>query len=87
MVPCYTNVGMKANSETKTGTGKLGRENEIGYAGYRNRYNSIGSMSITVGNRYSKAGITNHATTSNVQLDTTVATVHNTLANSIIIER
>ena len=47
-------------------TEKLGQKNEIGYAGYRKRYNSIRIMSITVGNRYSKAGITNYVTPSNV---------------------
>ena len=49
--------------------GMLGRENEIGYSGYRKRYNSIGNMSIMVGNRYLEAGITNHITPSYVQLN------------------
>ena len=49
--------------------GMLGRENEIGYSGYRKRYNSIGNMLIMVGNRYLEAGITNHITSSYVQLN------------------
>ena len=32
-------------------TEKLGRENEIGYAGYKKQSNSIGNTSITVGNQ------------------------------------
>ena len=36
--------------------GRLGRENEIECTGNRNRNNSIGSMSITVGKQYLKAG-------------------------------
>ena len=53
----------------ETETGMLGRENETGYSGYRKRYNSIGNMSIMVGNRYLEAGITNHITPSYVQLN------------------
>jgi len=56
---------------SETETGKLGRKNEIGYSGYQKRYNSIGSTSITVGNRYLKAGIPMNLITSNVQLNVT----------------
>ena len=33
------------------GNGKIGRENEIGITGYRERNQSVGSMPITIGNR------------------------------------
>ena len=33
------------------GNGKIGRENEIGIPGYRERNQSVGSMPITIGNR------------------------------------
>ena len=56
-------------SGTETKTEKLGRENEIGYSGYRKRYNSIGNMSITIGKRYLETGITNHITPWYVQLN------------------
>jgi len=70
-------------SETETGTGKLGRKDKIGYAGYQKRYNPIGSMSITIGNRYSKTGIRNHVTPLNIQLDTMVTTIYNIWTNRI----
>jgi len=62
--------------------GTLGRKNENDYAEYRKRFNTIGSMSITGGNRYSKAVI---LTTSNVRLDIMVTTIHNIKANSTIV--
>ena len=33
------------------GNGKIGRENEIGIMGYRERNQSVGSMPFTIGNR------------------------------------
>ena len=38
------------------GNGNVGRENEIGNMGYRERKSSIGNMSITIGNRKLKTG-------------------------------
>ena len=37
--------------ENGNGNGKIGQENEIGITGYRKRNQSVGSMSITIGNR------------------------------------
>ena len=62
--------------------GTLGQKNENDYAEYRKRFNTIGSMSITGGNRYSKAVI---LTTSNLRLDVMVTTIHNIKANSTIV--
>ena len=64
------------NSETRIGTGDIGRESGIGYMGIRNQNNLVGSMWITVGQRYFKTGTSTHVTTSNVQLSATDSTVH-----------
>ena len=39
------------------GNGKIGRENEIGITGYRERKSSIGNMTIMIENRELKIGI------------------------------
>jgi len=53
-----------------------GYGNRRARSGKRNRNNSIGSMSITVGKRYLKAGTSMHVTTSNIELDAIDSTIH-----------